>query len=372
MKKFFPNYISHVIQLLEKYYEFTASKDSNKIAILPILLERIENLRREFKLLRNRDDLTEPDQFSRNLRSFQTLLMQMEELESFGLPIVTHYQQRFEGRLNSIMKQLCSEVGSPVDTPHVCAISTGTSGHGRDYYWYHGYFDTIFVPAAETFSLLNLPDLLHELGHHILKTYHHTFLNPFIEWIIEYKEKLDKVILLEDIQDPERISESQKVFSRFWPESWRDELVCDLIAIYCVGQAYAWTNLKICQSNFPGNSIYFYSDSHPADAYRMDVIFAMLRYLGLSEENIRKAWLEYAAIFQRDKSFLYEHFFPPGLTKTIAQHVYEICNDIGLVPCTENLKKDNTLISKLNRAWCLFRGELKPNPKKTKKGSPGA
>lgn len=73
------------------------------------------------------------------------------------------------------------------------------------------------------------------------------------------------------------------------------------------------------------------------------------------------------AIFQRDKSFLYEHFFPPGLTKTIAQHVFEICNDIGLVPCTENLKKDSTLISKLNRAWCLFRGELKPNPRKTKK-----
>lgn len=119
MKKFFPNYISHVIQLLDKYYEFTASKDSKKIAVLPILLERIENLRREFTLLRDRDDLTEPDQFSRNLRSFQTLLMQMEELESFGLPIVTHYQQRFDGRLNSIMKQLCSEVGSPVDTPHM-------------------------------------------------------------------------------------------------------------------------------------------------------------------------------------------------------------------------------------------------------------
>ena len=62
-----------------------------------------------------------------------------------------------------------------------------------------------------------------------------------------------------------------------------------------------------------------------------------------------------------------EHFFPSDLTKRIAQHVLEICNDIGLVPCTENLQKDNTLISKFNRAWDLFRGESKPNPKKKEK-----
>lgn len=364
MKRFFPNYISHVIQLLDKYYEFTASNDLNKIAIIPILLERIENLRREFTSLRDRDDLTESDQLSRNIRSFQTLLMQLEELESFGLPIVTHYQQRFDGHLTSIMKQLCSEVGSPVDTPHVCAISTGTSGHGRDYYWYHGYFDTIFVPAAETFSMLNLPDLLHELGHHILKTYHHTFLDPFTEWIIEYKEKLDKVILLEDIHNSERIDECKAVFSRYWPYSWRDELVCDLIAVYCVGRAYAWTNLKICQSSFPGNSIYFYTDSHPSDAYRMDIIFTMLRYLEISEENIRKTWLEYATNFRHEKSFLYEHFFPLELTNRIAQHVYEICKDIGLVPCTQNLHKETTLISKLNRVWDHFQKDSKANPKK--------
>ena len=364
MKKFFPNYISHCIHLLDRYYKFTVSKDPSNIAVIPVLLERIENLRREFISLRNRDDLTEPDQLSRNIRSFQTLLMQLEELESFGLPIVTHYQQQFDGHLTSIMRRLCREVGSPVDSPHVCAISTGTSGHGRDYYWYHGYFDTIFVPAAEKFSLLNLPDLLHEWGHHILKTYYYTFLDPFDEWITEYREKLEKVILLEDIRDPDRITESKQVFSEFWLKSWRDELVCDLIAAYCVGQAYAWVNLKVCQSSFPGNSIYYFSDSHPADAYRMDVIFAMMRHLGLNYENIRKAWSEYAAIFQGDKFFFYEHFFPSKLTAKIAGHVYEICNDIGLIPCLENLQKDDTLISLLNREWSIFLGELNPNPRK--------
>ena len=361
MKHFFPNYISHVIQLLDRYYEFTKSKDSDSIAVIPVLLERIENLRREFTSLRGRDDLTAPDQLSRNLRSFQTLLMQLEELESFGLPIVTHYQQHFDGYLTSVMKQLCSEVGCPADSPHVCAMSTGTSGHGRDYYWYHSYFDTIFVPAAEKFSFLNLPDLLHELGHHILKTYRTVFLSPFFEWIAEYRNKLERVFLLEDISDLKRIADARQVFSEFWPQSWCDEVVCDLIAVHCVGQAYAWTNLKICQSSFPGNSIYYYSDSHPADAYRMDVILAMLKHLGISGENIRETWSEYATIFQRDKCFPYEHFFPPELAEKMAHHVYETCIDIGLLPCTENLPKDSTLISKLNHAWKNFREELKPN-----------
>jgi hypothetical protein len=365
MNNFFPNYISHCIRLLESYYEFTTSKDFDSITVIPVLLERIENLHSEFSSLLEQDDLTESDQFQRNLRTFQTLLMRLEELESFGLPIVTHYQSNFDGYLTSIMKRLSEEVGCPVDSPHVCAISTGTSWHGRDYYWYHGYFDTIFVPAAEKFSVLNLPDLLHELGHHILKTYYTTFLAPFPGWIAEYREKLETTILLEDIRDPERIARCKQVFSEFWPKSWSDELVCDLIAVYCIGKAYAWTNLKICQSIYPGNSIYFYSDSHPADAYRMDVIFAMLKHLGICKKNIRKAWSEYIANYERTKEFLYEHFFPPELTGKMVLHIYEVCNDIGLISCTENLLKEETLISFLNREWAIFLGELKRTGKPT-------
>ena len=48
MKTFFPDYISYVIQLLDRYYEFTASKDTGSIAVIPVLLERIKNLRRKF------------------------------------------------------------------------------------------------------------------------------------------------------------------------------------------------------------------------------------------------------------------------------------------------------------------------------------
>jgi len=356
MKTFFPSHISHCIQLLEKYYEFTDSIDSTNIEVIYIVLERIENLRQEFISLLKREDLTEPDQLIRNIRSFQTLLMKMEEIESFGLPIVTHYQPQFDGYLTVQMKQLCLEIASPVESPHVSALSTGTLGYTRDYYWYHGYFDTIFVPAAERFSLLNLPDLLHELGHHLLKIYNNSFLDPFVEWISKYRKELENAILQGDICSPDNIAEARQVYSEYWLYSWQDELVCDLIAIYCAGKAYAWTNVKICQSNYPGTSLYSYTDSHPANAYRMDAILAMMEHLGLDKEDVRKTWTEYSTFFKNDRYFLYEYLFPSGLIGKMANHVYETCNDIGLISCIENLKKENTLVNKFNRVWANFRG----------------
>jgi hypothetical protein len=76
------------------------------------------------------------------------------------------------------------------------------------------------------------------ISFHILKTYHHTFLDPFIEWINEYKEKLDKMILLEDIHDRERIDECKQVFSRFWPESWRDDYFACPVFFFLVRQRF--------------------------------------------------------------------------------------------------------------------------------------
>ncbi|NIM85059.1 MAG: hypothetical protein GTN82_43055 [Candidatus Aminicenantes bacterium] len=361
MKKFFPAYISHIIQLLNKYQEFAASKNPEHIVVIPIIKERIKKLQRRFFQIQSRDDLTAPDQFKRNIRSFQTLLMEVEELECFGLPILTHYQKDFDGYLTYVLNQLCDEIGCPVEKPHVCAISTGTSGQGRDYYWYHRYFDTIFVPAAEKFSILNLPDLLHELGHHILKTYRQSFFEPFSGWFSNYNEMLEKTLLLRDIRDSDRIVKSQKIFSEFWPSYWSEELVCDLIAVYCVGLAYAWTNLKICQSYHPDYesiNIYYYA-YHPPDSYRMDAILAMLKHLGIDCLDVENTWFEYAEIYRHNKQALYDNYFPVDLIEKAVPHIFQICDEIGLVICHDNIKKNDTIIYKLNNAWSLIRRDPK-------------
>ena len=74
--------------------------------------------------------------------------------------------------------------------PIVCALSTGCVNQGRDYYWYLSGYETIFVPAVEKFSLLNLPDLAHELGHHLLKVYGTSFIAPFSAWFQKHHANL--------------------------------------------------------------------------------------------------------------------------------------------------------------------------------------
>ena len=99
--------------------------------------------------------------------------------------------------------------------------------------------------------MLNLPDLLHELGHNIMKIYRDSYTEQALNWFSEYNDDLEKKLLLEGIQDQNRINESKDIFLKFWPDYWYEELICDLIAVYCVGQAYAWTNIKLCQTYPP-------------------------------------------------------------------------------------------------------------------------
>jgi hypothetical protein len=283
--------------------------------------------------------------------------MELEELECFALPIITHYQKEFDGHLTSILHQICDEVGCPVDTPHVCTLSTGIADQGRDYYWYHPRYTTIFVPGAERFSLLNWPDLLHELGHHILLTYGDYFIEPFSNWFSECHADLEKELLTEGISDPDRINKSRKIFLEKWPDIWDKEIVCDLIAAYCVGKAYGWTNLKLCQTippNMP-DGIYNYSDTHPPDAFRMEAILRMLKSIDMRVDDIQKVWLDYKKIIYHAEPPLYDLYFPGSLIDKIVPHVFNVCDDIGLISCKINLAKKDTIVSKLEKAWLFFR-----------------
>lgn len=361
MITFFPNHIAYTVQLLDKYNEFVSSKSSTGLPVIPVILERIIKLRGGFQQLRDKNGLTEPDQLQRNLRSFRILLMELEALESLALPVVTHYQEEFDGYLTALFHKFCAEIGCPVSPPHVCALSTGNAIQRRDYYWYFPDYSTIFVPTAERFSLLNLPDLLHELGHHILETYGIFFSEPAANWFSEFLSDVEKKLLLDGITDPKRIEGSRRVFFQLWPNVWSDEVICDAMATYCVGQAYGWTNLKLCQS-YPTDisyEIYHYSDTHPPDAYRMDVILAMLDRLDIKAEDLKGAWGDYVKTVRPSKPPFYRQYFPQKLVDRLIPHVFSVCQDIGLIPCTEMLQNDSTIVAKLNSSWRLFLTNLR-------------
>ncbi len=355
MKRFFPNYISYAIQLLDRYSQFITTKDCIKILVIHNIWDNINALRNKFIMLQDKEDLTEDDQIYRNLKNFRQLLLELEELECFALPIITHYQKEFDGYLSNVLQQICHEIGCPVDPPHVCALSTGSINQGRDYYWYHSGYETIFLPAVERFSWLNLPDLIHELGHHLLKVYRLSFVEPFSEWFKECQAELEREVFITDIQDTNRIRESRKVFPYRWLY-WAEEIVCDLIAAYCLGQAFAWTNLKLSQ-HLPFDmsyGIYDYSETHPADACRMEAILLMLKKLGIPGEEVKKTWSNYIDIFYPNKQPLYDFYFPNKLVEKIVTHVFQACDDVGLISCTKNHNKETTIVWKLQQTWLFF------------------
>ncbi len=87
----------------------------------------------------------------------------------------------------------------------------------------------------------------------------------------------------------------------------------------------------------------------------MDGILAMLNYIGIECEDVKDTWLEYTQYFHNIKLPLYNYYFPKDVIDKMVEHVFQVCDDIGLISCSENLKNKSAMISKLNNTWLLFR-----------------
>jgi len=354
MKSFLPAHLIHNIQLLDRYLEFLKSKDPVKIKALPIVKEKITWLKQKFLELLHQEELTSPDLLKRNLKNFKTLLGELDVLQSFGIPIVTHYKDQFDGYLAGILAQLCKEVNCPVDPPHVCTLSIY-----HEYYFYRSDFDTIFIPSSEKFTSINFPDLLHELGHHILRTYKDILLYEITEWVSLCRFNTNQWKHM----DKDKIASYNHQFPSHFSESWCHELICDLIAVYCIGEAYAWSHLKISQiyplelSGFKykiNYGVYHYSDTHPSNAYRMDSILNMLLFLQLNNQTIQEVWSNYIKANEFKKPPYHDLHFPKTAIPKIVEHVYNVCKDMGLTPCTDNLLKQNSIIYNIDKEWKGF------------------
>lgn len=81
----------------------------------------------------------------------------------------------------------------------------------------------------------------------------------------------------------------------------------------------------------------------------------MLKYIDIQVDDIQKVWLEYEKIINHIKPPLYDLYFPNNLIDKMVPHVFNVCDDIGLISCDINLGKNDTIVSKLEKAWLFFR-----------------
>jgi len=228
----------------------------------------LNGLNVDITTLINSGDLDIEALSSNNVIKYNTLHEALLTIELFRYLIIINYGEA-EEYFKKKIKRIYTEINCLQNPPLITTISNSES-----YYWALPSYDIIAVPTGEEQSLLNLPDLYHEMGHLIYNQYAQ-YLKGTIEQSLTkyYNAEIQRVV-------HEQRAASLITFFReklnHWIESWIMEFTCDLIAVYLVGPAYAWTNLKLTTLSSGKDQIFIDSPSHPSDEARMRAIFYLL------------------------------------------------------------------------------------------------
>lgn len=199
---------------------------------------------------------------------------------------------------------------------------------------------------------MNLPDLYHEMGHLIYNQYAYYLKGTIEQSLIKYyNEEIQRVV-------HEQRATWLITFFRgelnYWIESWVMEFTCDLIAVYLVGPAYAWTNLKLTTLSSGKDQIFIDSPTHPSDESRMRAIFYLLGKMGHTQEltEIKKSWQAFLDATANAVPPNYNFIFPQKFLEELAENVLEGCISIDLKNYKEQIDTHGCPIAKiLNDAW---------------------
>jgi len=220
------------------------------------------------------------------------------------------------------------------------------------YYWAVPYFEIIALPSGEEHSLLNLPDMYHEIGHLL----HSMFGGKSCELssgVIDkhFAKEIVRVIDEGTAVHFQQILEEAKYL---WDASWLEEFTCDLVGTYMTGAAYAWTNMKLLSTGHGSTKIFEYSSSHPADEARMRIIILMLEKLGLTEDKnkVEAAWKVFLKDTEVFKPNSYPLLYPQKLLQQIVDEFFAFYQNADLASHPELINKGvNSISSLLNNAW---------------------
>jgi len=313
----------------------------------------LEELRADIELLIHSGDLDIEALANYHVIRYNTFHERLLMIELFRYLVITNYGEA-EAYFKKKISRIYNEIACLQKQPIITTIS-----NSENYYWALPTYDIIAVPGGEEKTLLNLPDLYHEMGH-LIYNQSQFYLNGDTETAVArfYQDEIQRVV--DEQRDSKLISFYRDKKAR-WLNGWIMEFTCDFIATYLVGPAYAWTNLKITTLSSGKDRVYADSPSHPSDEARMRAIFFMLRQLGYTTEVLpmEADWQSFLKTTRNPIPANYQFVFPHGLIETLGKNVYQGCESVGLRSYPEQLSKFKTPISKiLNDAWL----ELFTNP----------
>ncbi|MEM9954855.1 MAG: hypothetical protein AAF846_24830 [Chloroflexota bacterium] len=314
------------------------------------LKEIITELERLSKDVQSNSELDQQE----NLRRYRRAVALLNLLESTCVAAISRHGKN-DVFLCLLVETISKEINYPILSPIVSSLS-------QQYFHIYPFLNLLFVPLEEGAFFLHLPDLYHELGHPMLaSTERH---NPHVK---PFRDALNRTIIdVLDHLESERRSNSRsrgikakKLYIDLWEKSWVDWLVeffCDLVAIYTLGPAFAWSHIYLCSKSnqSPYHVPTTSASSHPADHARMQVMLYGLQLIGYDSaaSDIENRWKQLLNTSGAKITAEYTNCFPNTLLHTIASRAYE-----GVLESKLSIvSPDNTgmVANYLNEAWDIF------------------
>jgi hypothetical protein len=322
--------------------------------------EAVERLKHTYTKLceLERDELLQQLELQpQAISAYQELFQEVVLVEEILVPVLIGYDDHdHHGFL--WLRKFAEETRFPAEG--IPSITT-KSDH---YYWTYPELRIVGMPIGDIEGILGWPDLVHELGH-ILLAIRPGFLREFTPIVRQYFQgERDSILDLGGQPQANKwINIAQIKWSNKREGTWREEIACDLMATHFMGAAYGWQHLRLVTNRdknpyHPLPRSANHSTTHPADQARLEAILAMLRIMKqtASVKRLEAAWqqmLEARHYGKRPQGFAV--YYPQSLIKKLARIVFEQCQNMQLIPYSEQETQDELdIVALVSRAWTMF------------------
>jgi hypothetical protein len=319
-----------------------------KLASLKIKVQTVINRKEDFLIeeFDFRDDL---------LNRYKTCNEEFFIIEQDYFFVLKYYGTT-EVYFQKIVHRIYKETGQILKPPVVTSFFSL-----EKYFWAKPPY-LLGIPANEEKNLLNLSDCYHEKGHFIAYEYEPSYFMFTRKTRAKINDYFISQIKAANSKDkPERAKQLNGFYEKWIEKNWLEEFLCDMIATYFIGPAYAYTHIKIVLSSndkeddVEHNLFKINSELHPADEARMRGVFAMLNEIGEAESitKINTYWIP--LVEGKPQGKYYEWAYPDILLEELAKEIFDACRNYNLNSYhTQCTKFDKPISKLLNEAWAYF------------------
>ena len=294
-------------------------------------------------------------QTPRRVREFKRIVKHLNAVEGVGVFALSRASQD-DDFLNRLITDVCREITYPLIYPVVSHIS-------QDYFHIYRDFNLLCLPLIESWFLLHLPDIYHELCHPFhykqntdlpaLESYHAAYKRSLFEMVKHFR---NEITVAERVRKPGGKFHQLRLWDTSWARYWMQEFFCDLFGVLTIGPAFVWSHYHLCvkRGDDPFKIPLMLVSTHPADDARMHAMLMMLNKIGFKTEGkrIEKAWQDFVEVMGYSPIAEYRQAYPEFLMSEIVSAAKEGIEGTGVVTA-----KPDTLtpiVGLLNSAWQEF------------------